>query len=148
MAAEHVIDIVVQTQDNVSPGLDRASKKLRGFDKSVEKTQARLKEFARAEYEVVLRAVDRITPTSMRASERLRSLTGHSYNAVIGAIDRTAAKVREAQTRLTALTGKAWMVTIAAKNTITEKASGAVNGAVQSVTGMGAQMIAGAGIGR
>lgn len=39
------------------------------------------------------------------------------------------------------------MVTIAAKNTIAEKASGAVNGAVQSVTGMGAQMIAGAGIG-
>ena len=147
MAAEHVIDIVVQTQDNVSPGLDRASKKLRGFDKSVEKTQARLKGFARAEYEVVLRALDRITPTSMRASERLHSLTGRSYNAVIGAIDRTAAKVREAQTRLTALTGKAWMVTIAAKNTITEKASGAVNGAVQSVTGMGAQMIAGAGIG-
>lgn len=147
MAAEHVIDIVVQTQDNVSPGLDRASKKLRGFDKSVEKTQARLKGFARAEYEVVLRALDRITPTSMRASERLRSLTGRSYNAVIGAIDRTAAKVREAQTRLTALTGKAWMVTIAAKNTISEKASGAVNGAVQSVTGMGAQMIAGAGIG-
>ena len=147
MAAEHVIDIVVQTQDNVSPGLDRASKKLRGFDKSVEKTQARLKEFAKADYEVVLRAIDRITPVGSRARETLRGITGCTYNATIGAIDRTAIKVREAQARLTALTGKAWMVTIAAKNTISEKASGAVNGAVQSVTGMGAQMIAGAGIG-
>ena len=147
MAAEHVIDIVVQTQDNVSPGLDRASKKLRGFDKSVEKTQARLKEFAKADYEVVLRAIDRITPVGSRARETLRGITGRTYNATIGAIDRTAIKVREAQARLTALTGKAWMVTIAAKNTISEKASGAVNGAVQSVTGMGAQMIAGAGIG-
>ena len=147
MAAEHVIDIVVQTQDNVSPGLDRASKKLRGFDKSVEKTQARLKEFAKADYEVVLRAIDRVTPVGSRAREMLRGITGRTYNTTIGAIDRTAIKVREAQARLTALTGKAWMVTIAAKNTISEKASGAVNGAVQSVTGMGAQMIAGAGIG-
>ena len=147
MVAEHVIDIVVQTQDNVSPGLDRASKKLRGFDKSVEKTQARLKEFAKADYEVVLRAIDRVTPVGSRARETLRGITGRTYNTTIGAIDRTAIKVREAQARLTALTGKAWMVTIAAKNTISEKASGAVNGAVQSVTGMGAQMIAGAGIG-
>ena len=147
MAAEHVIDIVVQTQDNVSPGLDRASKKLRGFDKSVEKTQARLKEFAKADYEVVLRAIDRVTPVGSRARETLRGITGHTYNTTISAIDRTAIKVREAQARLTALTGKAWMVTIAAKNTISEKASGAVNGAVQSVTGMGAQMVAGAGIG-
>ena len=147
MAAEHVIDIVVQTQDNVSPGLDRASKKLRGFDKSVEKTQARLKEFAKADYEVVLRAIDRVTPVGSRARETLRGITGRTYNTTIGAIDRTAIKIREAQARLTALTGKAWMVTIAAKNTISEKASGAVNGAVQSVTGMGAQMIAGAGIG-
>lgn len=147
MAAEHVIDIVVETKDNVSPGLDRANKKLRGFEQSVEKTQARLKNFAKADYEVVLRAIDRVTPAGSRARETLRSITGRSYNATIGAIDRTAIKVREAQARLTALTGKAWMVTIAAKNTISEKASGAVNGAMQSVTGMGAQMIAGAGIG-
>lgn len=147
MAAEHVIDIVVETKDNVSPGLDRANKKLRGFEKSIEKTQARLNNFAKADYEVVLRAIDRITPAGSRVRETLRGITGRTYNAVIGAIDRTAIKVREAQARLTALTGKAWMVTIAAKNTISEKASGAVNGAVQSVTGMGAQMIAGAGIG-
>ena len=147
MAAEHVIDIVVETKDNVSPGLDRANKKLRGFEKSIEKTQARLNNFAKADYEVVLRAIDRITPAGSRVRETLRGITGRTYNTTIGAIDRTAIKVREAQARLTALTGKAWMVTIAAKNTISEKASGAVNGAVQSVTGMGAQMIAGAGIG-
>ena len=147
MAAEHVIDIVVETKDNVSPGLDRANKKLRGFEQSVEKTQARLKNFAKADYEVVLRAIDRITPAGSRARETLRSITGRTYNATIGAIDRTAIKVREAQARLTALTGKAWMVTIAAKNTISEKASGAVNGAMQSVTGFSGQMIAGAGIG-
>ena len=147
MAAEHVIDIVVETKDNVSPGLDRANKKLRGFEQSVEKTQARLKNFAKADYEVMLRAIDRVTPVGSRAREMLRSITGRTYSATIGAIDRTAIKVREAQARLTALTGKAWMVTIAAKNTISEKASGAVSGVVQSVTGMGAQMIAGAGIG-
>lgn len=96
MAAEHVIDIVVQTQDNVSPGLDRANKKLRGFEKSVERTQARLKNFAKADYEVVLRAIDRVTPAISRARETLRSITGRTYNATIGAIDRTAIKVREA----------------------------------------------------
>ena len=147
MAAEHVIDIVVETKDNVSPGLDRAKKKLSGFEKSIEKTQARLNAFAKADYEVVLRAIDRITPTSGRARDTLRSLAGRTYNATISAIDRTAIKVREAQARLTALTSKAWMVTIAAKNTVAAKASGAVNGAVQSVTGMGGQMLAGAGIG-
>lgn len=147
MAAEHVIDIVVETKDNVSPGLDRAKKKLSGFEKSIEKTQARLNAFAKADYEVVLRAIDRITPASGKARDTLRSLAGRTYNATIGAIDRTAIKVREAQARLTALTSKAWMVTIAAKNTVAAKASGAVNGAVQSVTGMGGQMLAGAGIG-
>ena len=147
MAAEHVIDIVVETKDNVSPGLDRAKKKLSGFEKSIEKTQARLNAFAKADYEVVLRAIDRITPTSGKARDTLRSLAGRTYNATISAIDRTAIRVREAQARLTALTSKAWMVTIAAKNTVAAKASGAVNGAVQSVTGMGGQMLAGAGIG-
>ena len=147
MAAEHIIDIVVETKDNVSPGLDRANKKLRGFEKSVEKTQARLKEFARAEYEVVLRAIDRITPAGSRVRETLRSITGRAYNVVIGAIDRTASKVREAHARLTSLTSKVWTVTIAARNTFSAKASGAVNGALQSVTGMGGQMLAGAGIG-
>ena len=147
MPAEHIIDIVVETKDNVSPGLDRANKKLRGFEKSIERTQARLKDFTKADYEVMLRAIDRVTPVGSRAREMLRSITGRTYSATIGAIDRTAIKVREARARLTALTGKAWMVTIAAKNTISEKASGAVNGVVQSVTGMGAQMIAGAGIG-
>ena len=147
MAAEHVIDIVVETKDNVSPGLDRAKKKLSGFEKSIEKTQARLNAFAKADYEVVLRAIDRITPASGKARDTLRSLAGRTYNTTISAIDRTAIKVREAQARLTALTSKAWMVTIAAKNTVAAKASGAVNGAVQSVTGMGGQMLAGAGIG-
>ena len=147
MAAEHVIDIVVETKDNVSPGLDRAKKKLNGFEKSIEKTQARLNAFAKADYEVVLRAIDRITPTGGKARDTLRSLAGRTYNATISAIDRTAIKVREAQARLTALTSKAWMVTIAAKNTVAAKASGALNGAVQSVTGMGGQMLAGAGIG-
>lgn len=147
MAAEHVIDIVVETKDNVSPGLDRAKKKLSGFEKSIEKTQARLNAFAKADYEVVLRAIDRITPTSGKARDTLRSLAGRTYNATISAIDRTAIKVREAQARLTALTSKAWTVTIAAKNTVAAKASGAVSGAVQSVTGMGGQMLAGAGIG-
>lgn len=147
MAAEHVIDIVVETKDNVSPGLDRAKKKLSGFEKSIEKTQARLNAFVKADYEVVLRAIDRITPASGKARDTLRSLAGRTYNATISAIDRTAIKVREAQARLTALTSKAWMVTIAAKNTVAAKASGAVNGAVQSVTGMGGQMLAGAGIG-
>ena len=147
MAAEHVIDIVIQTQDNVSAGLDRATNKLRRFEKSIEKTQARLKGFAKAEYEVVLRAIDRITPAGSKIRSTLRSITGRTYNTTIGAIDRSARKVREVQARLTALTSKAWMVTIAAKNTISDKAKGAMNGAVQSVTGMGAQMIAGAGIG-
>ena len=147
MPAEHIIDIVVETKDNVSPGLDRANKKLRGFEKSIERTQARLKDFTKADYEVMLRAIDRVAPVGSRVRETLRSITGRTYNATIGAIDRTAIKVREAQARLTALTGKAWMVTIAARNTISEKASGAVSGVVQSVTGMGAQMIAGAGIG-
>lgn len=147
MPAEHIIDIVVETKDNVSPGLDRANKKLRGFEKSIERTQARLKDFTKADYEVMLRAIDRVAPVGSRVREMLRSITGRTYSATIGAIDRTAIKVREARARLTALTGKAWMVTIAAKNTISEKASGAVNGVVQSVTGMGAQMIAGAGIG-
>lgn len=144
---EHVIDITVQTHDKVAPGLEKAQSSLRSFDKAIEKTQARLSKLARSDYEVAIRAIDRVTPAGSRIRATLHGITGRAYNATIGAVDRSAAKVREAQARLMALTSKAWTVTIAAKDTIKEKASGAVSGAVQSVTGMGVQMMAGAGIG-
>lgn len=144
---EHVIDITVQTHDKVAPGLEKAQSSLRSFDKAVEKTQARLSKLARSDYEVAIRAIDRVTPAGSRIRATLHGITGRAYNATIGAVDRSAAKVREVQARLMALTSKAWTVTIAAKDTIKEKASGAVSGAVQSVTGMGVQMMAGAGIG-
>lgn len=144
---EHVIDITVQTHDKVGPGLEKAQGSLRNFDKSIEKTQARLTKLARSDYEVAIRAIDRVKPAGSRIRATLHGITGRAYNATIGAVDRSAAKVREAQARLMALTSKAWTVTIAAKDTIKEKASGAVSGAVQSVTGMGVQMMAGAGIG-
>lgn len=144
---EHVIDITVQTHDKVAPGLEKAQSSLRSFDKAIEKTQARLSKMARSDYEVAIRAIDRVTPAGSRIRATLHGITGRAYNATIGAVDRSAAKVREVQARLMALTSKAWTVTIAAKDTIKEKASGAVSGAVQSVTGMGVQMMAGAGIG-
>lgn len=144
---EHVIDITVQTHDKVAPGLEKAQSSLRSFDKAIEKTQARLSKLARPDYEVAIRAIDRVTPAGSRIRATLHGITGRAYNATIGAVDRSAAKVREVQARLMALTSKAWTVTIAAKDTIKEKASGAVSGAVQSVTGMGVQMMAGAGIG-
>lgn len=144
---EHVIDITVQTHDKVAPGLEEAQSSLRSFDKAIEKTQARLSKMARSDYEVAIRAIDRVTPAGSRIRATLHGITGRAYNATIGAVDRSAAKVREVQARLMALTSKAWTVTIAAKDTIKEKASGAVSGAVQSVTGMGVQMMAGAGIG-
>lgn len=144
---EHVIDITVQTHDKVAPGLENAQSSLRSFDKAIEKTQARLSKLARSDYEVAIRAIDRVTPAGSRIRATLHGITGRAYNATIGAVDRSAAKVREVQARLMALTSKAWTVTIAAKDTIKEKASGAVSGAVQSVTGMGVQMMAGAGIG-
>lgn len=144
---EHVIDITVQTHDKVAPGLEKAQSSLRSFDKAIEKTQARLSKMARPDYEVAIRAIDRVTPAGSRIRATLHGITGRAYNATIGAVDRSAAKVREVQARLMALTSKAWTVTIAAKDTIKEKASGAVSGAVQSVTGMGVQMMAGAGIG-
>ena len=144
---EHVIDITVQTHDKVAPGLEKAQSSLRSFDKAIEKTQARLSKLARSDYEVAIRAIDRVTPAGSRIRATLHGITGRAYNATIGAVDRSATKVREVQARLMALTSKAWTVTIAAKDTIKEKASGAVSGAVQSVTGMGVQMMAGAGIG-
>lgn len=144
---EHVIDITVQTHDKVAPGLEKAQSSLRSFDKAIEKTQARLSKLARSDYEVAIRAIDRVTPAGSRIRATLHGITGRAYNATIGAVDRSAAKVQEVQARLMALTSKAWTVTIAAKDTIKEKASGAVSGAVQSVTGMGVQMMAGAGIG-
>lgn len=144
---EHVIDITIQTHDKVAPGLEKAQGSLRSFDKAIEKTQARLSKLGRSDYEVAIRAIDRVTPAGSRIRATLHGITGRTYNATISAIDRSATKVKEVQARLMALTSKAWTVTIAAKDTIKEKASGMVSGAVESVTGMGVQMMAGAGIG-
>ena len=57
---EHVIDITVQTHDKVAPGLEKAQSSLRSFDKAIEKTQARLSKLARSDYEVAIRAIDRV----------------------------------------------------------------------------------------
>ena len=146
-AEEHVIDIVVQTHDKISEGLNKAKGSLRGFDASIERTRAHLERMARQDYNVVLKAIDQITPIGTRAQGALRAFAGRTYNTTLRAVDRTADKIREIRARLTSLTSKAWAVTVTAEQKLGDKVGGAANSAFQSVTGMGAQMAAGAGIG-
>ena len=146
-AEEHVIDIVVQTHDKISEGLNTAKGSLRGFDASIERTRAHLERMARQDYNVVLKAIDQITPIGTRAQGALRAFAGRTYNTTLRAVDRTADKIREIRARLTSLTSKAWAVTVTAEQKLGDKVGGAANSAFQSVTGMGAQMAAGAGIG-
>ena len=146
-AEEHVIDIVVQTHDKVSEGINKAKSSLRSFDASIERTRAQLQKMARQDYNVVLKAIDQITPVGSRAQNTLRAFAGRTYSTTLRAIDRTADKLREVRARLTSLTSKAWAVTVTAKQKLGDKVGGAANSAFQSVTGMGAQMAAGAGIG-
>lgn len=138
---EHVIDIVIQTQDKVDAGIDKATKKLHSFQRSIEKTQARLAAMSKGTYEVVLSAIDKITPAGSRANAVLRRFSGRAYNVTIGAIDKAGGKLRALQGRLLALTSRQYMVSIGSR------IKGGLGNIMESVTGVGGQMAVGAGIG-
>lgn len=142
MSKAHVIDIVVQTHDKVSQGLDSAQRKLNNFDRVIDRTKARLNNMTKSEYSLVLKAIDRVTPETSKVGRALRSLTQRSYNITLRALDRASESIRGIHARLTSLTSRAWNATVGVKNNLAGKASNAM----QSVTGFSGQMMAGAGM--
>ena len=143
MAKAHVIDIDIQTHDKTSQGLRSAEKNLKNFDRSIDRTTARLKKMASTEYDVVIRAIDRVTPEGSKIRSTLRSITGKGYNVTIKALDRASASIKKIHGELRSLTSRVWSATVNVRQNIAGKA----NGMLQSMTGFSAQMLAGAGIG-
>ena len=64
---EHTIDIEIKTHDDTTSGLKSAEAKMRSFEQTVNKTQAKLRDMTSREYRVVLDAIDRVTPAGSRA---------------------------------------------------------------------------------
>lgn len=143
MAKAHVIDIDIQTHDKTSQGLRSAEKNLKNFDRTVDRTTARLKKMAASEYNVVIRAIDRVTPEGSKIRGALRSITGKGYNVTIKALDRASASIKKIHGELKSLTSRVWSATV----NVRQNMAGKANAALQSMTGFSAQMLAGAGIG-
>lgn len=127
---EHTIDIEIKTHDDTTSGLKSAEAKMRSFEQTVNKTQAKLRDMTSREYRVVLDAIDRVTPAGSRAQAMLRGFAGHTYDAVIGAIDRTGSAITAARAKLSAFTSKSYEVTIYAKAEI----GGAMGGLKNSLS--------------
>lgn len=127
---EHTIDIEIKTHDDTTSGLKSAEAKMRSFEQTVNKTQAKLRDMTSREYRVVLDAIDRVTPAGSRAQAMLRGFAGHTYDAVIGAIDRTGSAITAARAKLSAFTSKSYEVAIYAKAEI----GGAMGGLKNSLS--------------
>ena len=60
MAAEVFrIEIPIEVQDKTDPGASQATKKVSQFDKTIEKTKARMDEFNKTKFSAVIDAVDK-----------------------------------------------------------------------------------------
>lgn len=125
------IEIGVNANDNTAAGLKSVQERLARVERSAQRTQMRLRKSLNREFRMTLRAIDQITPATGRIRSALRGLTSHAYRITVGIVDRATAPI----TRLRSVAASA-RAGLGAK----------MNGALSSLTGIGAGMIAGAGV--
>jgi len=84
------VEIPIIIDDQTDKPLQQAEQKVGRFEKSVQKT-----------------------------NERIRRIFGREISLKIGAIDKAWPVIRSVQTRLRGITGKAWKVTLPVKDKVT-----------------------------
>lgn len=111
------VEIPIIVDDQTDKPLQQAERKISRFEKSVQKT-----------------------------NERIRRIFGREIRLRIGAVDKAWPVIRSVQTRLRGLTGKAWNVTLQAKDKITGTVKNIINKLTSPLALLGAGAGLGAGI--
>lgn len=111
------VEIPIIVDDQTDKPLQQAEGKVNRFEKSVQKT-----------------------------NERIRKIFGREIMLKISAVDKVWSVIRSVQTRLRGITGKAWKVTLEVKDKVTGFIKGLVNKLTSPLALLGAGAGVGAGI--
>ena len=80
--------------NNIGKAYDDAEKKQSGYDKSQEKTQKKLAQWAKEKYEVLLEAKEKISPILSRVGGNLKSFAGKTWSVAVKAKDLATAPIK------------------------------------------------------
>lgn len=78
------IDIPVNVRDQTNPGLDSATRKLTGFERSAQRTRRQLEQMQMTRWQVTLSALDQTHAALTSARRGLIGITGRTWNVTIG----------------------------------------------------------------
>lgn len=108
MAETIRIEIPVEVRDNTKSGVSSVERQLRGmenasrqtertvtgFDKTAQKTQRSLSQMVKEKYQVVLEALDKVSPAASKVYGSLRNIGGKAWSVTMKAVDLVTAPVK------------------------------------------------------
>lgn len=108
MAETIRIEIPVEVRDNTKSGVSSVTGQLRnmenaarqtertvtGFDKTAQKTQRSLSQMVKEKYQVVLEALDKVSPAASKVYGSLRNIGGKAWSVTMKAVDLVTAPVK------------------------------------------------------
>lgn len=144
---DHVIDIIIKTNDQTGGGLKSAQSALLKFDAAVQRTNDRLNALTGRAHRITLSLIDRVSEPGSRINGMLRRLEGRAYRITLGLQNRATAGIRETEAQLFRLTARAYTVSLNIRNAVGGKVKGVADNIIGSTLGVGSDMLVGAGIG-
>lgn len=144
---DHVIDIIIKTNDQTGGGLKSAQNALLKFDAAVQRTNDRLNALTGRAHRITLSLIDRVSEPGSRINGMLRRLEGRAYRITLGLQNRATAGIRETEAQLFRLTARAYTVSLNIRNAVGGKVKGVADNIIGSTLGVGSDMLVGAGIG-
>ena len=146
-SGDHIIDIIIETNDQTSGALNRIRDNLLNFDRSIQRMNERIHRLADRTHSITLSLIDRVTPAGSGIQRWLHSLANKAHSIILNLNDHTTNKIRAAEARLFQLTAKAYTITLNLKDKASKGLKNIGDNVLQSATGFSGDMLAGAGIG-
>src|SRR5690606_18131666 len=88
------VEIPIIVDDQTDAPLKQAERKISKFEKSVQKTNERIRRLFGREIRLRIGAIDKVWPVIRSIQTRLRGLTGKAWNIIIQAKDRTTNTIK------------------------------------------------------
>lgn len=95
------VEIPIIVDDQTDAPLKQAERKISKFEKSVQKTNERIRRLFGREIRLRIGAIDKVWPVIRSIQTRLRGLTGKAWNIIIQAKDRTTNTIKSILNKLT-----------------------------------------------
>lgn len=145
--SDHIIEIIIQTNDQTGGALGKVQNSLLALDKVVQKTHDRLKRAFSNAYSATIRLIDNVTPTGSKINDLLKRLAGKTYQLALRLNDGATNGIRNLEAKLMRLSAKAYTIAVNVKDNVSKKINGLADGALMGMGGMGVTMLGTAGIG-